>query len=400
MFSKRVLNFEESPIRKLVPYAEAAKKRGIKIYHLNIGQPDLKTPEVFFESIRKRTPDVVYYSHSAGIPELREAFASYYQRRQNAHVKPENVLITNGGSEAILFSFTVVADPGDEILVLEPFYANYKAFAKIAGVKLVPVVRQMEDDFSIPDNLDRFVNDRTRAIVLSNPCNPTGVVYGERDLRYLLDFVERNDLFMIVDEVYSEIVFRGNFVSAMTFESDRVIVVDSVSKKFSACGARVGCLITKNEQVLNHAMKLAQGRLAPPLLEQIGSVALLNLDEDFFRTVRETYRERVEIVIKKLEEYGLKRFTRPSGAFYVTVELPVNDSEEFARWMLTDFDLDGETTMVAPLKGFYITPERGKREIRIACVLDKEVLSRAMDVLMEGLRTWLKKFSSVQQYLS
>ncbi|MCD6551004.1 pyridoxal phosphate-dependent aminotransferase [Thermotoga sp.] len=400
MFSERVLKFEESPIRKLVPYAETTRRRGIKIYHLNIGQPDLKTPGVFFKSIQRKRPDVVYYSHSAGIRELREAFASYYQRRQNASVEPENVLVTNGGSEAILFSFTVVADPGDEILVLEPFYANYRAFARIAGVKLVPVVRRMEDNFSIPNNLDNFVSDRTKAIVLSNPCNPTGVVYGEKDLHYLLDFVERNDLFMIVDEVYSEIVFRGNFVSAMTLENDRVIVVDSVSKKFSACGARVGCLITKNERVLKHAMKLAQGRLSPPLLEQIGSVALLNLDDDFFETVRETYRERVEIIIDKLEEHGLKKFTRPSGAFYVTVELPVENAEEFAKWMLTDFNLNGETTMVAPLKGFYITPGLGKREIRIACVLEKKSLSRAMDVLMEGLNTWLKKFSSARRCLS
>jgi len=388
VFSDRVLLTEESPIRKLVPFAEMAKKRGVRIHHLNIGQPDLKTPEVFFERIYENKPEVVYYSHSAGIWELREAFASYYKRRQRVDVKPENVLVTNGGSEAILFSFAVIANPGDEILVLEPFYANYNAFAKIAGVKLIPVTRRMEEGFAIPQNLESFINERTRGIVLSNPCNPTGVVYGKDEMRYLVEIAERHGLFLIVDEVYSEIVFRGEFASALSIESDKVVVIDSVSKKFSACGARVGCLITRNEEVIAHAMKLAQGRLAPPLLEQIGSVGLLNLDDSFFDFVRETYRERVETVLKKLEEHGLKRFTKPSGAFYITAELPVEDAEEFARWMLTDFNMDGETTMVAPLRGFYLTPGLGKKEIRIACVLEKDLLSRAIDVLMEGLKAF------------
>ncbi|PLV60084.1 pyridoxal phosphate-dependent aminotransferase [Thermotoga sp. KOL6] len=394
MFSKRVLETPESPIRKLVPYAESAKKRGIKIYHLNIGQPDLKTPEVFFESIQNHKPEVVYYSHSAGLWELRKAFSSYYKRRQRAKIDPEQVLVTNGGSEAILFSFVIVADPGDEILVLEPFYANYQSFARATGVKLVPITREMRNNFSIPKNLDKFVSSKTKAIVFSNPCNPTGVVYEEDELKYLLDFVEKNNLFMIVDEVYSEIIFQKTFFSASRLDSNRVIVVDSVSKKFSACGARVGCLITKNRDVINHAMKLAQGRLAPPLLEQIGSIALLNLGDEFFDFVRETYKERVKVVEKKLEDHGIKSFTKPSGAFYVTVKLPVDDAEEFAKWMLTDFNLDGETTMVAPLRGFYLTPKLGRSEIRIACVLEKEELSRAVDILMEGLKTWQKVSSS------
>ena len=396
MLSDRILKAEESPIRKLVPYAEEAKKRGIRIYHLNIGQPDLETPSVFYEYILASKPKVVYYSHSAGLWELREAFAEYYKRRQRVDVSPDHVLVTNGASEAILFAFSIVTNPGDEILALEPFYANYETFARIVGAHLVPVTRREENGFAIPEEREfsKVISSKTKAIVLSNPCNPTGVVYGRKDMEKLLEIAEKHNLYLIVDEVYSEIVFGGDFATALSLDSKRVVVVDSVSKKFSACGARVGCLITKNEEILRNAMKLAQGRLAPPLLEQIGSIGLLNLGDEFFEFVRNTYFRRVKIVCEKLERAGIKSFTRPGGAFYVTVKLPVEDAEEFAKWMLKDFNLEMETTMVAPLRGFYSTPGLGRDEIRIACVLKEEDLARAMDVLLEGLKTWIEVYSS------
>lgn len=389
--SFRGVNMPASPIRKLVPYAEAAKKRGIKVYHLNIGQPDIPTPKAFFNAIRDHSEEVVAYSHSAGIYNLREAFSKYYQSWE-INVDPDEIIITNGGSEAIIFAIGSIADPGDELIVIEPFYANYKGFSSMLNVKLVPVSATVSDGYRLPPmNLfEKALSDKTRGIIFSNPSNPTGVVYTREELENLLDFARAHDLFVIADEVYREFVFDGkSTVPVLSLDdSERIIIVDSISKRYSACGARVGTFITKNRELYNTAMKFAQARLSPPTMAQVGTIGLLTLGKDYTDKIKEEYQKRRDIVFEELSKIDGVVMHKPEGAFYISVKLPVKDSEDFVRWMLTDFDVDGETTMVAPLQGFYATPGMGASEIRIAYVLSAESLRKACEIIRLGLEKY------------
>ena len=397
--SKRAFQAPESPIRKLIPLAEEAKRRGIHVYHLNIGQPDIETPRIFHEYIKKYNPNVVAYTHSAGLIELREAFKSYYER-YGIDVETDEIIVTQGGSEAILFSLAVIANPGDEVLVLEPFYANYAGFASFLGVKLVPVPTRPEDGYHVPDKtlFEERISGKTRAILFSNPSNPTGAVYSEDELKTIMDIALKYDLYVIADEVYREFVYDGlKHVSMMKMDAgERTIMVDSVSKKFSACGARIGVFVTKNKELYRSAMKFAQARLSPAMMEQYGVIGLLNLEDEYFENVRRIYSKRRDTVCEELSKIEGIVFKKPQGAFYISVKLPIDDAEEFVSWMLSDFDVDGKTTMVAPLKGFYATPNAGNSEIRIAFVLEESKLKDAVRILIRGL----EKFSDIKSSLS
>lgn len=397
--SKRAFQAPESPIRKLIPLAEEAKRRGIHVYHLNIGQPDIETPRIFHEYIKKYNPNVVAYTHSAGLIELREAFKSYYER-YGIDVETDEIIVTQGGSEAILFSLAVIANPGDEVLVLEPFYANYAGFASFLGVKLVPVPTRPEDGYHVPDKtlFEERISGKTRAILFSNPSNPTGAVYSEDELKTIMDIALKYDLYVIADEVYREFVYDGlKHVSMMKMDvGERTIMVDSVSKKFSACGARIGVFVTKNKELYRSAMKFAQARLSPAMMEQYGVIGLLNLEDEYFENVRKIYSKRRDTVCEELSKIEGIVFEKPQGAFYISVKLPIDDAEEFVSWMLSDFDVDGKTTMVAPLKGFYATPNAGNSEIRIAFVLEESKLKDAVRILVRGL----EKFSDIKSSLS
>ena len=397
--SKRAFQAPESPIRKLIPLAEEAKRRGIHVYHLNIGQPDIETPRIFHEYIKKYNPNVVAYTHSAGLIELREAFKNYYER-YGIDVETDEIIVTQGGSEAILFSLAVIANPGDEVLVLEPFYANYAGFASFLGVKLVPVPTRPEDGYHVPDKtlFEERISGKTRAILFSNPSNPTGAVYSEDELKTIMDMALKYDLYVIADEVYREFVYDGlKHVSMMKMDAgERTIMVDSVSKKFSACGARIGVFVTKNKELYRSAMKFAQARLSPAMMEQYGVIGLLNLEDEYFENVRRIYSKRRDTVCEELSKIEGIVFKKPQGAFYISVKLPIDDAEEFVSWMLSDFDVDGKTTMVAPLKGFYATPNAGNSEIRIAFVLEESKLKDAVRILIRGL----EKFSDIKSSLS
>lgn len=397
--SKRAFQAPESPIRKLIPLAEEAKRRGIHVYHLNIGQPDIETPRIFHEYIKKYNPNVVAYTHSAGLIELREAFKNYYER-YGIDVETDEIIVTQGGSEAILFSLAVIANPGDEVLVLEPFYANYAGFASFLGVKLVPVPTRPEDGYHVPDKtlFEERISGKTRAILFSNPSNPTGAVYSEDELKTIMDIALKYDLYVIADEVYREFVYDGlKHVSMMKMDAgERTIMVDSVSKKFSACGARIGVFVTKNKELYRSAMKFAQARLSPAMMEQYGVIGLLNLEDEYFENVRRIYSKRRDTVCEELSKIEGIVFKKPQGAFYISVKLPIDDAEEFVSWMLSDFDVDGKTTMVAPLKGFYATPNAGNSEIRIAFVLEESKLKDAVRILVRGL----EKFSDIKSSLS
>ena len=397
--SKRAFQAPESPIRKLIPLAEEAKRRGIHVYHLNIGQPDIETPRIFHEYIKKYNPNVVAYTHSAGLIELREAFKNYY-KRYGIDVETDEIIVTQGGSEAILFSLAVIANPGDEVLVLEPFYANYAGFASFLGVKLVPVPTRPEDGYHVPDKtlFEERISGKTRAILFSNPSNPTGAVYSEDELKTIMDIALKYDLYVIADEVYREFVYDGlKHVSMMKMDvGERTIMVDSVSKKFSACGARIGVFVTKNKELYRSAMKFAQARLSPAMMEQYGVIGLLNLEDEYFENVRRIYSKRRDTVCEELSKIEGIVFKKPQGAFYISVKLPIDDAEEFVSWMLSDFDVDGKTTMVAPLKGFYATPNAGNSEIRIAFVLEESKLKGAIKILIRGL----EKFSDIKSSLS
>ncbi len=394
-FSNRIREMQSSPIRRLIPYSEEAKEKGVEVLHLNIGQPDIETPKAFFKSIEKRAGKVIPYSHSAGIKELRQAFSKYY-KRWGFEVSPEEMLITNGGSEAIIFSLGTVADPGDEVVVLEPFYANYRSFAGMLNLQLLPVTTDPEAGYKVPDlsEYDDKMTAKTKAIVFSNPCNPTGAVYPKEDIKRILEFAKKHDLYVIIDEVYREFVFDGlEPFSGMEFTDyhDRLIMVDSVSKRFSACGARVGVMATKNKDILEQAMKMAQARLSPPTVSQLGTIGFLEMDPNYLIEVREEYQKRRDIVYEELSKVEGLYFKKPKGAFYVSVKLPVDNSEKFVKWMLQEFSVNNTTTMVAPLDGFYATPGRGLQEIRIAYVLEEEKLKQACEILRKGLEEYRRK---------
>ncbi|MBM7559417.1 pyridoxal phosphate-dependent aminotransferase [Marinitoga litoralis] len=389
--SERALNMQASPIRKLIPYAEQAKKAGKKVLHLNIGQPDLETPKAFFDYIEKNKPEVVAYTHSAGLIELREAFSAYYNKN-NIPFTSEDIIVTNGGSEAIIFALAAIADPGDEVIVIEPFYANYKGFSEMINVKLVPVRALPETGYAVPptEEFEKVVTNKTKGIIFSNPSNPTGAVYSEEELKRIVDFAKKHDLFIISDEVYREFTFDGTkHISTMAFgEYDRTIVVDSVSKRYSACGARIGVFATKNKDLYNQVMKMAQSRLCPPAIAQIGTIGLLEMDDSYIEEVYKEYDKRRLSVYEELSKIEGAVFEKPKGAFYVSVKLPVDDSEEFVKWVLTDFSIDNTTVMVAPLSGFYATEGAGKQEIRIAYVLESDKLKFATHILAEAVKAY------------
>ncbi|KXG76860.1 pyridoxal phosphate-dependent aminotransferase [Thermotalea metallivorans] len=394
-FSKRIVAMQESPIRKLVPFAENAKKQGKKVYHLNIGQPDIETPENFMNAVRKFDEKVLAYTFSQGIPELIDALITYY-KKYNMTFEKDEVLITNGGSEALLFALIAVADDGDEVIVPEPFYTNYNGFGAAVGVNVVPVTTYASEGFHLPsrETIEKVITPRTRAILLSNPGNPTGVVYTKEEVNLIADIAKKHNLFVIADEVYREFVYDNlEYISFGNIKEieDRVIIVDSVSKRFSACGARIGAILSKNKELMKQILKLCQGRLCCPTLDQIGAVELYKVSDDYFKAVLEEYQKRRDIVYEGLTSIPGVICEKPTGAFYVIAKLPVEDAEEFVIWLLKDFDLNGETVMLAPAEGFYATPGLGKDEARIAYILNEHDLRKSMEILKTALEKYPKK---------
>lgn len=390
--SKRSLAMQASPIRKLVPYANAAKARGTKVYHLNIGQPDIETPKVFMDAVRAADIDVLAYADSNGWEPLRESIAAYYQRIGLPYVT-EDVIITNGGSEALQWALLIACDPGEEVLVPEPFYTNYRGFAAPYLVEISPITTYPENGFALPDKamIESRITKKTRGILLSNPGNPAGVVYSAEEVRMVADIARENDLYIIADEVYREFCYDGKEATSfgtMTDVLDRIIIIDSVSKRFSACGARIGSLTSKNKEVMAAALKLGQARLCVPTLEMIGSKALYDLDPDYFAPIRARYEERRNILVDALQKMDGVLCETPGGAFYAVAKLPVDNAEKFAIWLLTDFELDGKTVMLAPVENFYQTPGMGVNEARVAYVLNSDDLKDAMHVLKAALEAY------------
>lgn len=390
--SVRGLEMPESPIRKLAPLAAAAKERGIKVYHLNIGQPDLPTPDCALDALRHIDRKVLEYSPSQGILSYRKKLVNYYAK-YDIHVTPDDIIITAGGSEAVLFAFMSCLNPGDEIIVPEPAYANYMAFAVSAGAKIRTIATSIEEGFALPkvEKFKELINDRTRGILLCNPNNPTGYLYTRREMNQIRDLVKEHDLYLFSDEVYREYIYTGSpYISAMHLKGieDNVILIDSVSKRYSECGIRIGALITKNSEVKKAVMKFCQARLSPPLIGQIVAEASLDAPEDYYRDVYDEYVERRKCLIDGLNRIPGVYSPIPMGAFYTVAQLPVDDSENFCRWCLEEFNYEGETVMMAPAAGFYTTPGAGIDQVRIAYVLKKEDLERALFILRKALETY------------
>ena len=380
-----------SPIRKLAPLANAAKKQGVKVYHLNIGQPDLPTPPQALEALKHVDRKTLEYSPSDGYPGLREKLVGYY-KKYNINVTPEEIIVTCGGSEAILLGLLTCLDPGDEIIMVEPGYANYISFAKTAGVVVKTVTSHIENGFALPpvDDFEKAITPRTKAILLCNPSNPTGYVYTPEELQRIKEIVVKHDLFLFSDEVYREFVYNGKpYLSAMSLGiPEHVIMIDSVSKRYSECGVRIGMLVTHNKNVHDTVMKFCQARLSPPLLGQIVAEASIEGTEDYSRECFEEYKARRDFFIQGLNQIPGVYSPTPEGAFYTVVNLPVADAEDFCRWLLTDFRLNGETVMMAPAAGFYSTPGLGKNQVRMAYVLKKEDLAKALTIIKKALEVY------------
>jgi len=395
--SKRGREIQPSPIRKLKPFADEAQKKGIRVYFINIGQPDIPTPQPILDAFHSYDEKVLSYGPAQGFLELRQAIADYFNS-YNIPIDSENVIITIGGSEAIHFSFSAVADPGDEIIIPEPFYTNYNGYAAFANVNIVPLTLKVEDGFHLPpkEEIEARITSRTKAILLCSPNNPTGTVYTSEELERVISIVQKHDLFLIGDEVYKEFVYDGGVHrSILEYEEvkDRAIVVDSISKRFSSCGARVGAVVTRNEDVYQAVLKFAQARLCPPSVEQKAALAAYRMGLDYFKAVKEEYQKRRDVLYEGLKDIPGIVIHKPQGAFYIIVRLPIKDCEHFVQWMLTDFHHDKETVMVAPAQGFYGTPDKGKDEVRIAYVLKEEDLKRAIVVFKEGLQKYQGLFS-------
>lgn len=381
-----------SPIRKLVPFAEGAKKKGIKIYHLNIGQPDIETPEVAMQAIRSTDLKVIEYSHSAGFVSYRRKLADYYSKN-GIQVDENDVMITTGGSEALLFGMMSCIDPGDEVIIPEPFYANYLSFAMTAGAKVIPVQTSIDDGFRLPSiaSFEKLITPKTRAILISNPGNPTGMIYSREELEQLRELILKHDLFLFADEVYREFCYDGRtFFSAMQLDGieNNVILVDSVSKRYSMCGARIGALVTRNKQVMETAMKFAQARLSPPTFGQIAGEAALETPQTYFDEVIAEYVHRRDVLIEGLNSIPGVVCPKPSGAFYAMARLPIHNSDHFCQWLLDSFSFQGATVMLAPATGFYASPGLGKDEVRIGYVLKTEDLKQSVEILREALRIY------------
>ncbi len=384
----------ESPIRKLVPFAEAAKSRGIHVIHLNIGQPDIKTPSVALEAVRQNTIDVLAYSRTEGSDSYRTKLAGYYLEK-GIVVAATDIVVTTGGSEALSFAMATIADAGDEIIIPEPFYANYNGFAVAAGIKVVPVVSGIETNFSLPPiaAFESAVNPRTRGILICNPGNPTGYLYSRDEIQRLASLVKKHNLFLVVDEVYREFTYDGEtHYSVLEIEGleANAIMVDSVSKRYSMCGARIGCLVSRNKEVMQTVLKFAQARLSPPTYAQIASEAALDTPPEYFDAVKKEYTERRDLLVSELSKLKGVVVGRPQGAFYCIAALPVDDAEDFCQWLLEDYHLHGKTVMLAPAAGFYASPGLGRNEVRIAYVLEKEQLLSAVHILGQGLKTYKK----------
>lgn len=390
--SKKGKMMPSSPIRKLVPYAEQAYKKGKTVYHLNIGQPDIKTPEIALDAVRVHSLDILAYTRSEGSEGYRKKIAQYYAKN-NIHVDHSDIIVTTGGSEALLFAFGSVMDPDDEIIIPEPFYANYNGFSTASDIKVVPVISKIDDNFALPpiEEFEKLITIKTKAILICNPGNPTGYLYSREEIKQLAAIVKKHNLFLIADEVYREFVYDGNeFYSIMQEEGleDHAIMIDSVSKRYSMCGARIGYLVSRNKEVIATALKFAQARLSPPTLAQIASEAALDTPQSYFDDVIEEYVKRRNTLIRELKKIDGVKVAEPNGAFYCIVELPVKSADHFAQWLLESYDYNKETVMVAPAAGFYSTPNVGLNQIRIAYVLNEESLIRAVFILNEALKVY------------
>ena len=392
LISKKGIQMPESPIRKLVPFAEDAKKRGVKVFHLNIGQPDIKTPKIALDAVKNNTLETLSYARSEGSEVYRTKLAKYYVKN-NIPVTANNIIATTGGSEALLFTIGSITDPGDEIIIPEPFYANYNGFSTASGITVVPVISKIEDNFALPkiEEFEKLITNKTKAILICNPGNPTGYLYSEEEIEKLKKIVLKHDLFLIADEVYREFTYDGlKHTSVLSLEGidNNAIVIDSVSKRYSMCGARIGCVVSKNEEFIKTAIKFAQARLSPPTYALIASEAALDTPQSYFDDVIEEYVARRNTLIAGLEKIEGVKVANPKGAFYCVAELPVKDSDHFAQWLLEDFNLNNETVMVAPASGFYSTPGEGKNQIRMAYVLNKTDLNRSIEILAAALKQY------------
>ncbi|WP_346935392.1 pyridoxal phosphate-dependent aminotransferase [Clostridium sp.] len=393
-FSKRILAMGYSPIRKLAPYGAEATRKGVKIYHLNIGQPDIETPKEFIEGVNNYKDDVLKYAQSQGIDEAINSFIKYY-KEWNIDFESNEILITNGGSEAISLALTAICDVDDEVIIPEPFYTNYAGFAQGAGVKVVPFITKAEEGFHLPakEVIKSKITSKTKAIMVSNPGNPTGVVYTEDEIRMLADICKENNLFLIADEVYREFVYDGlKYTSALYMEDikDRVILIDSISKRYSACGARIGLVASKNKELISQIMKMCQVRLCVPTIEQLAAANLINTPKEYFINVKKEYEARRNIMFEKLSNMPGVICKKPTGAFYIVAKLPIKSGEDFAKWLLTDYNYNNKTVMVAPAEGFYATEGLGMDEIRLSYCLNTEALADAMDILERALAEYVK----------
>ena len=394
--SNRIRGFQASPIRRLSPYARAAKQRGVKVYHLNIGQPDIKSPREAIDAIRNYPYEILAYGESDGDLALRQSIVKYYHDSVGVDITVDDVLITTGGSEAILFSLMTLCDPGDEIIVPEPYYTNVHSFARMANVSIVSVTSTLEDNFALPplSMIEEKITSMTRAILLNSPNNPTGHIYRPKELETIIRICEDHDIFLIMDEVYREFCYDNqSFTSVLKFSesSQRIICIDSVSKRFSMCGARVGALICRNRNVIRETLKLSQARLCSPTVEQYASLAAFGAPSEYIENVKAEYEKRRNFIVKALRSIPGVKCSRPNGAFYLIAQLPVEDAEDFAIFMLRDFNYNGETVMLAPAEGFYESKDMGRDQVRIAYVLNTEDLGKACICLKEGLKAYNKR---------
>jgi aspartate aminotransferase len=390
--SEKGLHMPPSPIRKLVPFAEAAKKRGVHIFHLNIGQPDIKTPEVMMNAIKNTDIKVVEYSHSAGIESYRKKLAGYYQKNK-IMVDFSDIIITTGGSEAIEIGMMACLNPGDEVIIPEPYYANYNGFSTQANVVVKPIPSSIESGFALPPiaDFEKAITSKTKAILICNPSNPTGYLYSREELEVLKQLVLKYDLFLFADEVYREFCYDGKeYVSVMHLDGldEHVVLMDSISKRYSACGARIGALVSKNKEVMASALKFAQARLSPPTFGQIGAEAAIDTPDSYFEEVTKEYVARRNLVVDALNRMEGVFCPKPSGAFYCMAQLPVDDTDKFCQWLLEEFSFNGQTVMLAPATGFYSVPELGRHQVRIAYVLNLESLKSAMECLDAALKVY------------
>ena len=385
----------ESPIRKLVPYADIAKKKGNKVYHLNIGQPDIKSPEAAMNSIKNLDIKVLEYSHSAGFESYRTKLSEYY-KKTGLPIDVADIIITTGGSEALLFAMGSTMDFGDELIIPEPFYANYIGFSTASGVKVVPVISTIETGFALPPiaDFEKLITPKTKAILICNPGNPTGYLYSKEEMTQLAELVKKHDLFLIADEVYREFTYDGDIhYSVMNIPGleENAIMIDSVSKRYSMCGARIGCIVSKNKELMATAMKFAQARLSPPTFAQIASEAALDTPQSYFDEVITEYRDRRDTLVEELNKIEGVKVSKPKGAFYCIAQLPIDNADTFAQWILESYDLNKETVMVAPAAGFYSTPGVGLNEVRIAYVLKKSDLIRSVEILKDAISVYNSK---------